>query len=283
MDEMNFRSRGNFSEGLKAGTEPCGLITEEQLVDFAMGQMAPEDQARVQQHRSQCPACDAMICDWSELLGQAAIGTGLVDTASMSASHPQQEAHPKAPSLPQPPRRLRLRLMVSFKLRSLRNKLAANRSRYMYGALGGITVIMLVCSLFALRSHGWPGGEQSRLERDISHQIHLIQSADTEQYTITPHPPYYGEGIVWLKRESGEMLIVVDGLRSVVEKDYQIWLQMDDEASSPGILPVRHPEGKSYYHGYGFGEAERLVISLEPKGGSRVQTGPEAVWVEMRQ
>ncbi|MUG45361.1 anti-sigma factor [Paenibacillus woosongensis] len=268
--------------------EPCGLFAEEQLADFAMGRLPDGEKARMEEHRRQCRSCDAMIHEWTGLLGQAAIGIGPVLNDSEGGGEPsanrQAFLHPNASmySLRQPPRRLRRRLTLSFRLRSFRRKWAADRSRYTFGAIGGLAMILLLGGLFALRPQNWPGEQQSRIERDISHQIHLIQSADTERYAIEPHPPYYGEGTVWLKRKSGEMLIVVDGLHSVVEKDYQIWLQMEDEASSPGILPVQHPQGKTYYHGYGAEEAERLIISLEPKGGSRVQTGPEAVWVEMK-
>lgn len=303
MHKKNFTN--NPSKTPDAGAELCGLFTEEQLVDFVMGQLPPGKQARILEHRNHCRFCDVMINEWSELLGRAGLGISIDYTISSAQSpaadvvgaaesnldfyassngerHPQGLSHSQPDLLHHPPRRLRGRLMLSFKLRSLCKKWSAHRSRYTYGTLGGIAVFMLICGLFTLRPQGWIGGDHGRLERDISQQIHLIQSVDTEQYIIEPHPPYYGEGTVWLKRESGEMLIVVDGLHSVVEKDYQIWLEMKNEASSPGILSITHPQGKSYYHGYGAGEAERLIISLEPKGGSRVQTGPEAVWVDMK-
>lgn len=298
MHKMNFTNKP--SELPDAQAELCGLFTEEQLVDFVMGQLPLGKQAKILEHRNQCRICDVMINEWSELLGQAGLGLS-PDYASSNAQSQEAdvagaaersldcassngERHPQGlpHSLSHPPRRLRGRLLLSFRLRSLRKKWSAHRSGYTYGALGGIAVFMLICGLFSLRPQGWVGGDHGQLERDISQQIHLIQSAHTEQFIIEPHPPYYGEGMVWLKRESGEVLIVVDGLHSVVEKDYQIWLEMKNEASSPGILSIPHPQGKSFYHGYGAGEAERLIISLEPKGGSQVQTGPEAVWVDMK-
>ncbi|AZK46618.1 anti-sigma factor [Paenibacillus lentus] len=278
MDKKSCKS--NSPQAMTLMTEPCTLFAEEKLVDFAMGQLPDEEQATIQEHQRQCLACDAMIREWKELLNQGAVGSG--EDNPENAVHPYMQREPQSSlSLPQPPRRLRRQLLLTFWLRSLGARWTAARSRYIFGSLGGLTVLILLCGLL-YRPQIWSDEDQSRIERDISHQIHLIQSAETERYPIKPHPPYYGEGMVWLKRESGEMLIVVDGFHSLVEKDYQIWLQMDNESSSPGILPVKHPEGKSYYHGYGAAEAERLIISLEPKGGSRVQTGPEAVFVEMK-
>lgn len=68
----------NPMDPLHDRAEPCGLFAEEQLADFAMGRLPDGEKARMEEHRRRCRSCDAMIHEWTELLGQAAIGIGPV-------------------------------------------------------------------------------------------------------------------------------------------------------------------------------------------------------------
>ena len=112
---------------------------------------------------------------------------------------------------------------------------------------------------------GNEGQTHAAFEHAVSQRIADMQSEDTERYVIQPIEPFW-RGLVWLKRGSGEMLIVVNGLHSLEEKDYQVWLQDEDRLSSAGFMLVQGPQGKSYYYGYGAEKAKRIVVSMEPKG-----------------
>ena len=71
--------------------------------------------------------------------------------------------------------------------------------------------------------------------------------------------------------------MVLEGLYSLAGRDYQVWLGEQEHLQSGGILSVNDRDGRSYYYGGGAAEAVRIVISMEPKGGSSRPTGPEAV------
>ena len=143
-------------------------------------------------------------------------------------------------------------------------------------ALSGAPLILLIAGLFIMK--GNEGQTHAAFEHAVSQRIADMQSEDTERYVIQPIEPFYGGGLVWLKRGSGEMLIVVNGLHSLEEKDYQVWLQDEDRLSSAGFMLVQGPQGKSYYYGYGAEKAKRIVVSMEPKGEAGDRPGPKPFW-----
>ena len=109
---------------------------------------------------------------------------------------------------------------------------------------------------------GNEGQTHAAFEHAVSQRIADMQSEDTERYVIQPIEPFYGGGLVWLKRGSGEMLIVVNGLHSLEEKDYQVWLQDEDRLSSAGFMLVQ-------------ARRERAIITVTEQ---RKRSGLSSAW-----
>jgi len=265
----------------------CPLYPEEKLADYAMNRLSEADRCAVERHLQHCEACARTAAEWQAILGEAVgFGDSPLQEAREGEIHGGVDAEPafsagqasERPE-PEPSQRLRKRLMRAAYARSLRKRAAAHR-RYALQAIAGAALLVLFAGLFA-----WKGaaGKEETFDHAVNQRIAHMQSADTERYAIQPVEPFYGSGSVWLKRGSGEMLIVVNGLYSLKEKDYQVWLQDEDELSSAGFMLVQGTQGRSYYYGFGAKKAKRIVVSMEPKGGSLRPTGPEAVLVEFEQ
>ncbi|MEC0306107.1 anti-sigma factor [Paenibacillus lautus] len=279
----------------------CPLYPEEKLVDYVMKRLPYVERMNVEHHLKECKTCSGTAAEWADLMGAEGIATPshesdvieqelfrsgdihgepLVGSTQSSGTMTaiRESMKNQAAGGHMPPKRLRSRLLLTAYIRSFRSKIRI-RKHVAWQAISGVLFILLIAGLFTLK--GNDAQTHAAFEHTVSQRIADMQSEDTERYIIQPVEPFYGSGSVWLKRGSGEMLIVVNGLHSLEEKDYQVWLQDEDRLSSAGFMLVQGPHGKSYYYGFGAEKAKRIVVSMEPKGGSRRPTGPEAVLVNM--
>lgn len=263
----------------------CVELPEEKLVDYVMNRLGETDRLRVAGHVAQCARCAEKLREW-ELLMQVPEMQSLClprqDAAVMDegiAVLQEQRSARQVRETLEPPARLGRRLKARASLRSLRIKVWHNRRFIFPGAAAAALAIFLFVGLFTFKHQADPSSES--IERQVSTKIAFMQSADYDKYSIAPLPPLHGPGGVWLNPDSGELLIVMDGLTPSEEKDYQVWLQHEQQSFSAGMMLTRNLQGKGYYYGFGIMNPDRIVISLEPKGGSRVQTGPEAVRINV--
>lgn len=280
----------------------CPLYPEEKLVDYAMNRLSRLESVLLERHLNECARCAGAAAEWMTLLGGSVVDTAndvLFDGASNREAEsnkgsaenyvyrdraPIYEAwedragYPNTPAGQEPSPRLRRKLMHAAYLRAIVSRIRV-KPYVVWQVLAGGLLIMLVIGLFSLKNG--LGQEEATIEHTVNQRIAHMQSEDTERYVIQPIEPFYGSGSVWLKRASGEMLIVVNGLHSLEEKDYQVWLQNGGQLSSAGFMLVPGTQARGYYYGYVTKDAERIVVSMEPKGGSLKPTGPEAVLVDM--
>lgn len=135
-----------------------------------------------------------------------------------------------------PPDRLRHRLMRAAYIRSFRSKLRIRKHAAMQ-AISGALLILLIAGLFTLKGNDVQ--TQAAFEHTVSQRIADMQSEDTERYVIQPVEPFYGSGSVWLKRGSGEMLIVVNGLHSLQEKTIRYGCRMRSGCRAPALCWFR--------------------------------------------
>lgn len=284
----------------------CPLYPEEKLVDYAMGRLSALESHHLERHLATCARCAGTVVEWQNLLGAEAgaithdmpLGTAATsqegvmvrdgdehavydDIPSVAEWNLTSDAYPGVTAAHEPSARLRSKLMRAAYKRAIVRRIKSRPWPFIASqALAGALLVMLVIGLFSFKND--LGQQEATFEHTVNQRIAHMQSEDTERYVIQPVGPFYGSGSVWLKRASGEMLIVVKGLHSLEEKDYQVWLQNGNQLSSAGFMLVPGPQGRSYYYGVVTGDAERIVVSMEPKGGSLRPTGPEAVLVEMR-
>ncbi|MET3846220.1 anti-sigma factor [Paenibacillus sp. OAE614] len=294
--------------------EGCAELPEEKLVDYAMKQLEEQERLCVEEHAAACPHCRERLAEWEtvmqsvELVGSvmsepasalegqptaAALSTPLpespiraVDTEEKTASEADWQASsavagPLAASsaAPSPSARLGRKMRLLARLRSLEKGFVRRRRYLVPAAAAAVVAGCVVAGLFSFKHREMPSADS--IDQAFTSKIAVMQSANYDQYRIPPLPPLHGSGGVWIDRHSGEMLIVIEGLQPPEEKAYQVWLQHEQRSVSMGMLMTDMAEGKGYYYGYGTMDPDQIVISLEPKGGSRVPTGPEALRVSV--
>ncbi|WFB60337.1 anti-sigma factor [Paenibacillus sp. BR1-192] len=285
-------------EHLVQGDSGCTAYPEEKLVDYVMKRLPYAESRNLELHLKECEACSGTAAEWaglmgaenlampfheSDVFGQELFRSREMDGEQLGSTQPagtepaiRGAVQDQAPNDgPMPPDRLRHRLMRAAYIRSFRSKVRIRKHAALQ-AISGALLILLIAGLFTLKGNDVQ--TQAAFEHTVSQRIADMQSDDTERYVIQPVEPFYGSGSVWLKRGSGEMLIVVNGLHSLQEKDYQVWLQDEERLSSAGFMLVQGPQGKSYYYGFGAENAKRIVVSMEPKGGAGVRPGPKPSW-----
>ncbi|OXL87306.1 hypothetical protein BCV73_32765 [Paenibacillus sp. SSG-1] len=294
--------------------EGCAELPEEKLVDYAMKQLEEPERLRVEEHAAACPHCRERLAEWEtvmqsvELVGSvmrepasalesrptaAALSTPLPEQPTRAVSAGEKTASeadwqassavagPLAASsaAPGPSARLGRKMRLLARLRSLEKGFVRRRRYLVPAAAAAIVAGCVVAGLFSFKHREMPSADS--IDQAFTSKIAVMQSANYDQYRIPPVPPLHGSGGVWIDRDSGEMLIVIEGLQPPEEKAYQVWLQHEQRSVSMGMLMTGMPEGKGYYYGYGTMDPDQIVISLEPKGGSRVPTGPEALRVSV--
>lgn len=245
----------------------CTMYPEEKLVDYVLNRLTFAERLNIELHLKSCEACATMTSAWAELL-EADVATANRESTNLHSAVDRYE----------PSSRVRRRLMYAAYLHSLRHRLRIHK-QVVLRLVTGTLLIMLIAGLFTLKESD--GQSAGAFDHTVNQRIADMQGKGTERYAIQPAEPFFGSGSVWLRRDSGEMLIVVNGLHVLEETDYQVWLQEDDQVSSVGFMLVQGPTGKSYYYGFGAEKAKRVVVSMEPKGGSMRPTGIEAVLVNM--
>lgn len=263
----------------------CAELPEEKLVDFVMNRLGESDRFSVAEHVAHCAHCTERLKEW-ELLMEVPEMQSLClpqhdadkGNGGLAILQEPLSAGPVCESA-ELPARLGRKLRVRASLRSLRLRIMRNRRFIFPGAAAAALALFLFVGLNTLKHQADPSSES--FERQVSTKIAFMQSAEYKKYPIAPLPPYHGSGGVWINPDSGELLIVVDGLTPSEEKDYQVWLQHEQQSFSAGMMLTRNLQGKGYYYGYGIMNPDRIVISLEPKGGSRMQTGPETVRINV--
>lgn len=296
--------------------EGCAELPEEKLVDYAMKQLEGPERLLVEEHAAACPHCRERLAEWEavmqsvELVGSvvrepsstlegqptaAALSAPLraVGTEEKTASEADWQASSDvagpfaasaagpfaASAAPGPSARLGRKMRLLARLRSLEKGFVRRRRYLVPAAAAAVVAGCVVAGLFSFKHREMPSADS--IDQAFTSKIAVMQSANYDQYRIPPLPPLHGSGGVWIDRDSGEMLIVIEGLQPPEEKAYQVWLQHEQRSVSMGMLMTGLAEGKGYYYGYGTMDPDQIVISLEPKGGSRVPTGPEALRVSV--
>ncbi|MBB3129768.1 anti-sigma-K factor RskA [Paenibacillus rhizosphaerae] len=304
---LSIRENGSNPEG-------CAELPEEKLVDYAMRQLEEHERIRVEVHAAACPHCRDRLAEWeavtqsvalggpeivsepTDLEGQpnaAAFGTPMPESPIRGAGAEEKTATETAwpasrgiagpfaasSAASAPSARLSRKLRMLARLRSVEKGLARQRRYLVPAAAAAVVAGCVVAGLFSFKHREMPAADS--IDQAFTSKIAVMQSANYDQYRISPLPPLHGSGGVWIDRHSGEMLIVIEGLQPPEEKAYQVWLQHEQRSISMGMLLTGKAEGKGYYYGYGTMEPDQIVISLEPKGGSLVPTGPEALRVSV--
>ncbi|GGE50036.1 hypothetical protein GCM10011391_31000 [Pullulanibacillus camelliae] len=145
-----------------------------------------------------------------------------------------------------------------------------------------IGIVMLSGFLFGRMTATYP----------VSHSQQVIPAAFQKQnmsfaptqptaYNVLSVHESEADGYVWMNRHSNDFYLFLNGLKPVEGKDYQVWLVTDDKRQVGGVLQFNGELAHVYVHHKMVGKAKTLIVSLEPQGGSQIQTGPKTVHLDL--
>ncbi|MGV3489104.1 MAG: anti-sigma factor [Tuberibacillus sp.] len=101
-------------------------------------------------------------------------------------------------------------------------------------------------------------------------------------YRVVPVHARNTDGYVWVNPNTKDIMLFLDGLKPIEGRDYQAWLITSNNKESAGILQIDQNFAHVIVHNPHIPTVERIIISIEPQGGSAIQTGPNAIDLDLR-
>ncbi|GAB7386380.1 hypothetical protein BSNK01_02150 [Bacillaceae bacterium] len=246
------------------------------LVDLVLGHVGEPEKSRLQTHLNVCRDCRETFAEFSRLLNA-----------------------PAEPP-PAPPPHLKRRILAAASaerngevrtLPSKRQKIARMLQKIPPGCgrswrrrrFRALVTSFAACLFFLFTGTFLLWKDKPAVPRSPD-PWQLVRHPQTVSYSVR-EAAIPVEGQVWVNRQSREMLIVLEGLAPVSNRDYQAWLVSATKRENAGIVKIVSRRGLLYYRGnngkdYGEEEAEAVWITLEPSGGQREPTGPKILQVD---
>lgn len=239
---------------MAANLNKCGM-PEETIVDCALGRLSDRRRQEVWRHIAGCAGCAAVYEEWRALFDA---------------------------QTPAPPAALRSRLkraVMRQKAASFIRRLRPRRQSHAMAALG-----MCLLALALLVSSPAIAPEETVPQDGTIPHMDIALKPETVKFAFKPGQADAGvTGYVWMNQRSQEVLVVMEGLAPVRDRDYQAWIVTGNEYASAGVLRSRSGTSHVYYRGERLGDLRSLAISLEPKGGSPLPTDAGHMWIVLQQ
>ncbi|MBS4196169.1 anti-sigma factor domain-containing protein [Lederbergia citri] len=218
----------------------CPHWTDEQMIDFILGKSSEEHRVAIQKSITGCEECHANYLVWKDTL-------------------PHEE-------LLEPSKLLKKRVMNSYRSNT-KEKLRFRPS--LFWKVSSIAVIGMAL-LFVVLFDVFP--KQST--DPITDHSMFVMNDDTDIYELQPQmsQPTPTKGYAWINNRTKEVYLFVDGLPPLENKDYQAWVKTYNGLYDAGIIQLLGERGQLYRKSEQLERIEYIIVSVEPKGGSRVPT-----------
>ncbi|MCM3799025.1 anti-sigma factor [Caldifermentibacillus hisashii] len=233
-------------------------IPEEQLVDYLLGNIGEWDAKQIKAHLNHCKKCQNLLSDWQFLLRQ---------------DHKQF----------QPSQSMKDRIqhsIIQVEEKSFKRRTVIGKPGLLFATIACVFLIFYsVHSYYQdINTRNYEIAENDEIPPET------IQSAPhTQQIKVTPVSEFNQiNGYVWVNRNRNEMLLEVDGLEELINQDYQLWIIYMDNSIDHEILPTQNGMTRMLFRDIDVDEFKKLKASVEPRGGSIEQTGPDTFIVEFQ-
>ncbi|GAA4725012.1 anti-sigma factor domain-containing protein [Brevibacillus fulvus] len=232
---------------------------EEDVVRFVLGQMTGPESSLFSGHLPDCETCAAVCKQWESLLQENT-------------------------SEPGPSPELKDRLLASIAAEHRKAERSGWARRFwrkpFYPAASfGLMLILLV----AATVYSPAPVQQDRGERESWQGGKIVNDPRTVLHLAVTTPPNQAKGYVWVNDDSEEILFLAEGLAPLREKDYQVWFIIRNNRLKAGVLQWNGQISHLYFHGGTIHQVEDIAVSIEPKGGSFIPTGPDTFYVKLRE
>lgn len=216
-------------------------LSEEQVIDLVLGNLTEND------HVKKCDYCQAKLDSWSQILHQEISET--------------------------PSEQMKEDIWTTFdKLRKPKQKIPRRRA-FIYSFATVAAVLVIAVGLLFYKTSLVPSYEVS-FNDDIDR--HIQHEAETKHVAVIPVADFPEiSGNLWINDHTNELLLEVDGLKNLVNYDYQLWILYDEDKMDGEVLSIQDGTSRVFLKTNQVGSLELLKGSLEPLGGSSEPTGPE--------
>lgn len=232
-------------------------IKEEHLVDFVLGNLDDLQTKRVSNHIAICRSCRVEWESWQEIL------TNEVDF--------------------EPSEQLSDRLIDDLNRLEDREQKMRKGWRAKRWGVGLICAAVIFFSFILSGTFKTQDPSYQVLQNDEIVSQDIQQKQATNQLEITPvNNIDHVNGEVWINPYTQEMLVEVNGLVPLSSRDYQMWIIDGNDVWIGELLQLDNGNVRIFYRGQDVSEFKWMQISVEPKGGSHVPTGPEALYVDLK-
>ncbi|WP_062353592.1 hypothetical protein [Bacillus kwashiorkori] len=236
-------------------------LTDEQLIDYSLGNLPKFDSHKVQEHLQDCKTCQEKWREWQQVLNVEGKGDGYLNDE------------------------LREQIWQSVEKRQNR------KWQFSIRGVWQLSVAVVVCFFIIafvflndlkdsdrklLITHNDEIQATNFLKKPNTEQLHIIPV----QHSMQSDPPLQGN--IWINDATRELLLEVDGLVEMNNYDYQLWIIFQDNEVLGAIIPTINGSSRMFIQGMDVQNFIEIKASLEPKGGSIVPTGPDTFFVEIR-
>ena len=223
----------------------CQHWSDEEMIDYILGKQSGSKSLSIQQSIRECSHCLAQFTEWCETLPQG------------------EQIQPSA--------NVKKRVMKSFKNKYRK----APRIPFVWKTAGVAAASFLAVFLLWMDDSGKQPVNQN------SNDSIFVMNDDTDLYELVPQVSHDLKGYAWINSRTKEMYLVIDGLNPVGNHDYQAWVKTRDDIHDAGLLKWIGNRGQLYIKSEPIERAEYIIISIEPKGGSRQPTDQDPYLIQL--
>ncbi|MBO0991967.1 zf-HC2 domain-containing protein [Bacillus sp. SD088] len=233
-------------------------ISEQKIIDYVLGDLPSNEELEVSAHLEECKNCQQAFNHWQNLL----------------------LTEKEQPYFPSP--KLKEQIWESFEAKQKRKEKSISGKRVFSIA----SLAVMVCLFVGLIYYNQDNTEQNSFQIARYHEGNIQdfrEKPDTQQLSIIPvSNEEEVMGNVWINQMTDQMFLEVHGLQSLNNYDYQLWVLYNNDDIQHEIIPIEEGSTRVLIQGKDFSHLKRIKASIEPKGGSHVQTGPDTFIVEVK-
>lgn len=232
-------------------------IQEQKLVDYVLGNLDRNEQFQIQQHLDQCVRCKKIMENWSMVLNK------------------------EETSFAQPSPLLKEKLWAKIE-QNHKSARQMRKPKLIFGLSSLAVILIFMIGLFYYNKTMEKSYEVAK--NDEIPQETIQTKPDTKQIAIVPVSHFnHINGTIWINKVTEEMLLEVNGLTNLHNKDYQLWIIYSNDEIIGEILAIQNGSSRIFFKGEDVNHFKYIKASVEPKGGSTLPTGPETFQVDLKE
>ncbi|WP_156289724.1 anti-sigma factor [Oceanobacillus salinisoli] len=222
-------------------------VSEEQLIDLALGNLSEDKKKKVYEHMEHCGTCHRKLENWRFILEK------------------EEKESPNSS--------VKERIWQDFEEKKHPIHRKRKKPAFVF-VLGSAVAIFIVTVGLIFYNQSLERSYQVAYNDDVEEDI--ISKDYTKQVAVIPVADFPDiSGNLWINQSADEMLLEVDGLPQLSDNDYQLWIVYDDNLMEGEVLYIQNGTSRVFFKGDDVGQFKFMKASVEPIGGSVEPTGPE--------